>query len=131
MPKGKLSSETRSAQSYDIETRSKTESEYCNVSKFPTSEMSSTETIRETQAGKIPAESGQVNPVPVNQTQIQQDRSRKTHAQKRKKQTATVGLGTSSVMTATTGNAPTQRASDVNVPTSGPSNPIETTAIVG
>ena len=131
MPKGKPRSEIPSDQTYNIETLVKTRANVINVAEPLTSEMSTTETVTETQASQVPTESGHFNLVPINQTQIQQDRSSKTQKPKMNNQTGTVGLGTSSAMTATTGTVQTTRASDSNVATSGPSNPKETMGTVG
>ena len=130
MPKGKPHSESPSDSKYNIETRSKTRAKALNVAKSLTSEMSATQTVTETQESQVPAETGQFNAVPVNQTQIQQDRSSKTQKPKRNNQTGTVGLGASSIMAATTGTVQTTRTSDANVATLGPSNPKETMGTV-
>ena len=123
--KGRSCSEPPLAQSYTIETRSKTRTKVGIVPKPPTSEMSATETVTVSEAGQIPRETGQINPVPVNQTQLQQDRSSKPQKPKRNSQTGMVGFGTSSAMAATTGTVQTTRASIVNAATSGPSTQME------
>ena len=123
MRKGKPRSESPSDPKYKIETRSKTRAKALNVAESLTSEMSATETVTETQASQVPAESRKFNPVPLNQTQIQKDRSSKTQKPKKNNQTGTLGLGTSSTMAATTGTVQMTRTTDGNVATLGPSNP--------
>ena len=130
MRKEKPPSENPSDPKYNIETRSKTRAKAVNVAEPLTSEMSATQTVTETQESQVPAETGQFNAVPVNQTQIQQDRSSKTQKPKRNNQTGTVGLRTSSTLAATTGTVQTTRTSDTNIATSGPSNPKETMGTV-